>query len=214
MKKHTGLLILSILALLFFGGSAFFMRNLLFGGIAATYEEAVDNYSEYSEKWISYDVVACLGPFAEYTETQYFIPTSHKYYYVCWMEDGAMMPMCVSDKKDREYLDALTEATYDYVDGKTEIIEVDPRTFVGTVSATNKDVNMYYNDALKDLKATESDGVDVKYVLLDCAEDRAHYILLVGAVMLIPILGFVVCFVGIRKDKKKQENEPETYLPR
>ena len=67
--KKTGLLIVSIIAFVLFGAVAFFMRDLLFGGVKGTYEEVVDNYESYSEQWISYEVVACLGNYAEGTES-------------------------------------------------------------------------------------------------------------------------------------------------
>ena len=129
--KSIRLLIVSLLALALFGTALFFMRNLIFGGVVGTYEEAALNRAEYNDKWISYEVVACLGEYAEETETQYFIPTGHAYYYVIWMADGSIMPLSVSKKADREYLDALTDATYAYIDGTTKMIEMEPRTFVG-----------------------------------------------------------------------------------
>ena len=214
MQKRTGLIIISAIALVFFGGVVFFLRDLLFGGIAATYEKASRDQSAYSDKWISYEVIACLGEYAEYTETEYFIPTKHAYYYMCWMEDGGLMPLSVSGKKDREYLDAMTDATYDYIEGKTDYIEMEPKTFVGVVKNQEREATNYYNSMLEEMDATEADGFKVNYVLLDCSESRTYYIFLASAVMCIPILGFVVSFVGFRKDKKKLENEPETYLPK
>ena len=71
--KKTGLLVVSIIAFVLFGACAFFMRDLLFGGVKGTYEEVVDNYNAYSEQWISYEVVACLGNYAEETESYSFI---------------------------------------------------------------------------------------------------------------------------------------------
>lgn len=214
MHKRTGLIIISTLALLLFGVCVFSLRDLIFGGVAATYETASENQYEYADKWITYEVIACLGEYAEYTETEYFIPTKHAYYYMCWMEDGALMPLSVSSKKDREYLDAMTDATYDYIEGKTDSIEMEPKVFTGVVKTQEREALNYYNGMLEEMNATEKDGFKVKYVLLDCSESRSHYIFLASAVMCIPILGFVVSFVGFRKDKKKQENEADTYLPR
>lgn len=214
MSKRVGLIVLSALALVLFGGVSFFMRHLLFGGVVATYEEASSNQYAYSDQWISYDVVACLGNYAEYTESQFFIPTEHKYYYICWMEDGSMMPLCVSDKDDREYLNDLTDATYSYVNGDTDMIRVAPRSFVGTVVNQNRELKGYYDDYLTRINATSKDGVNVNYVVLDCATSRTQYLLLCGAVMLVPIGGFAVSIIGIVNDKKKQKNETETYLPR
>lgn len=214
MQKRTGLLIISLVALLLFGTCIFFFRNLLFGGVVATYEEASKDQSEYSQKWVSYEVIACLGEYAEYTETQYFIPTEHKYYYMCWMEDGAIMPIVVSSKKDREYLDSMTDATYDYLDEITDYIEMEPKTFIGTVENQSSEATKYYKDYLNGISASESDGFDINYVVLDCSGSRVGYFLLCGGVMMIPILGLVVCFVGYRKDKKKEANETETYLPK
>lgn len=110
--KNTKLLIISLVAFVFFGIIIFFMRNLIFGGIAGTYEEAQPNKSAYTDKWISYEVIACFGEYAEETETEYFIPTGHSYYYLIWMADGSIMPLSVSKKADKEYLDALTLAKY------------------------------------------------------------------------------------------------------
>ena len=93
MKSNKRLLIISIIAFVFFGVICFFLRNLIFGGVAGTYEEAVPNRSEYNDKWISYEVIACLGVYAEETESQYFIPTGHSYYYLIWMADGSIMPL-------------------------------------------------------------------------------------------------------------------------
>ncbi|MBQ5767834.1 MAG: hypothetical protein IIV94_02970, partial [Clostridiales bacterium] len=133
MKGKVRLAVVSVLCLLLFGTCTFFLRNLIFGDVKATYEEAEPNYSEYNDQWISYEVIACLGCYAEGTESYNFIPTGHEYYYMVWMVDGSVMPLSVSKKADREYLDALTDATYDYVDGKTDMIEMEPRTFLGTV---------------------------------------------------------------------------------
>ena len=212
--KNTRLLIVSILALVLFGTCIFFLRDLIFGGVVGTYEEAQPNMSEYRDKWITYEVTACLGEYAEETETQYFIPTGHTYYYVIWMADGSLMPLSVSKKADREYLDALTEATYDYIDGKTKMIEMEPKTFIGTIKSQETEAKKYYDEALSYMGTTVSDGWTVRYELLDCTETRVKYILLCSAVMMIPVLGLVVTAVGARKEKRRQQNPEQDYLPR
>ena len=58
MKKTTGLIVLLVIFVIFFGAVTFFMRDLLFGNVVATYEEAEPNYKSYSDKWISYEAVA------------------------------------------------------------------------------------------------------------------------------------------------------------
>ena len=214
MKNNKKLLIISIIAFVFFGVICFFLRNLIFGGVAGTYEEAVPNRSEYNDKWISYEVIACLGVYAEETESQYFIPTGHSYYYLIWMADGSIMPLSVSKKADREYLDALTEATYDYIDGKTKMIEMEPKTFIGTIKSQETEARKYYDEALSYMGTTTADGWTVRYELLDCTETRVKYILLCSAVMMIPVLGLVVTAVGARKEKRRQENPEQEYLPR
>ena len=148
MKSGVRLLIISTLALIFFGVAAFFTRDLIFGGVVGTYEQAAADRNSYNDKWVSYDVVACLGKYAEATETTNLIPTGHTYYYVVWMKDGSFMPLAVSKKADREYLDALTNATYDYIDKKTERIEMDPKTFTGTVKSQETKAKNYYDEAL------------------------------------------------------------------
>ena len=212
--KKTGLLVVSIIAFVLFGACAFFLRDLLFGGVKGTYEEVADNYEAYSEQWISYEVVACLGNYAEETESYSFIPTGHEYYYIIMMEDGSVMPMTVSKKTDREYLDALTDATYDYFDGVTKTISVPPREFIGTVKAQKSDAEKYYKEGLDYLKISEKEGWVIRHVLLDCTSSRASTILLVGGVMLIPVFGFVTYFVNAAKEKKKKLNPEEEYLPR
>ena len=214
MKSNKRLLIISIIAFVFFGVICFFLRNLIFGGVAGTYEEAVPNRSEYNDKWISYEVIACLGVYAEETESQYFIPTGHSYYYLIWMADGSIMPLSVSKKADREYLDALTEATYDYIDGKTKMIEMEPKTFIGTIKSQETEAKKYYDEALSYMGTTVSDGWTVRYELLDCTETRVKYILLCSAVMMIPVLGLMVTAVGARKEKRRQQNPEQDYLPR
>ena len=211
--KRARLLIISILCFVLFGACIFFLRNLLFGGVAASYEEAALNKEAYKDQWITYDVVACLGEYAEATETQYFIPTGHEYYYLIWMEDGSIMPLSVSKKADREYLDALTDATYDYIDGKTKMIEMEPRTFVGVVKAQESEAVSYYNGSLQSAGITPTAGYTIRYELLDCTMNRTDYLLLAGGVMLIPILGVVVTIVGYKKEKKKVQGE-EAYLPK
>ena len=185
--KKTGLLVVSIIAFVLFGACAFFMRDLLFGGVKGTYEEVVDNYNAYSEQWISYEVVACLGNYAEETESYSFIPTGHEYYYI---------------------------TTYDYFDGVTKTISVPPREFIGTVKAQKSDAEKYYKEGLDYLKISEKDGWVIRHVLLDCTSSRASTILLVGGVMLIPVFGFVTYFVNAAKEKKKKLNPEEEYLPR
>ena len=105
MKSQVKLLVLSIIALIFFGVAAFFTRHLIFGDVVGTYDQAAANRTEYNDKWVSLEVVACLGKYAEKTESTNFIPTGHDYYYVIWMKDGSFMPISVSSKADREYLD-------------------------------------------------------------------------------------------------------------
>ena len=56
MKSQIKLLILSTIALLFFGVAAFFLRNLIFGDVVGTYEQAAANRTEYNDKWVSYEV--------------------------------------------------------------------------------------------------------------------------------------------------------------
>ena len=212
--KSVKTLIISIFCLILFGACAFYFRNLMFGGIAATYEQAEPNRSEYNEKWISYEVVACLGEFAEGEESYAFIPVGHEYYYLIWMEDGSIMPLSVSKKADKEYLDALTEATYDYIDGTTRMIEMEPRTFVGTVSSLDSDAAPYYKDALRYMEINEADGWVVRNTQLDCSKTRTSYLLLVGAVMIIPVLGITSSVITAKKEKRKKENPEQDYLPR
>ena len=214
MKSTVRLAIVSVLCLLLFGTCAFFLRNLLFGGIAGTYEQAEPNRSEYNEKWISYEVVACFGCYAESTETYAFIPTGHEYFYLIWMEDGSIMPLSVSKKADREYLDALTEATYDYIDGKTRMIEMEPRTFIGTVGSQDSEIARYYRDALNSMEISEADGWVIRTVLLECSKSRTSYLILVGAVMMIPVIGITTTIISFRKEKRKSKNPEQEYLPR
>ena len=213
MKGTVRLAVVSVLCLLLFGTCTFFLRNLIFGGVKATYEEAEPNYSEYNDQWISYEVIACLGCYAEGTESYNFIPTGHKYYYMVWMVDGSVMPLSVSKKADREYLDALTDATYDYVDGKTDMIEMEPRTFLGTVKTQESEAKQYYREALTYLEISEADGWVVRNVLLDCTKTRASYILLCGGVMMIPVIGIISTIVTAKKEKRKRDNPTMDYLP-
>ena len=211
--KKTGLLIVSIIALILVGVAAFAMKDLMFGDVKGRYEEVVDNYTDYKEQWISYEVVACLGNYAEGTESYSFIPTGHEYYYIIWMEDGSVMPMCVSKKADKEYLDQLTDATYDYLDGITDTISIPPREFTGTVKSQKAEAEKYYKEGLNYLKISAGNGWVVRDVLFDCTSTRAGTILLVCGVTLIPIIGFAAYFVNLGKDKKKLKPEEE-YLPR
>ena len=214
MSSGKRLLIISIIGFIIPVLAIVFMKDLLFSGVAATYEEAALNQSEYSDKWISYEVIACLGEYAEETETQYFIETGHTYYYIIWMADGSLMPLSVSKKADKEYLDAMTDATCDYLEGKTKMIEMEPRTFIGTVSNQKTEAVSYYNDMLSYLKLTEDDGWVVRYTLLDCTGSRAGSIALVSIVTLIPVLGVVISIVSIKKENRKPKNQEELYLPK
>ncbi|MBR3340411.1 MAG: hypothetical protein IKG30_02225 [Clostridiales bacterium] len=212
--KNTKLLIISLVAFVFFGIIIFFMRNLIFGGIAGTYEEAQPNKSAYTDKWISYEVIACFGEYAEETETEYFIPTGHSYYYLIWMADGSIMPLSVSKKADKEYLDALTLATYDYCDGKTRMIEMEPRTFIGTIKSQETEALRYYNEALTGMETTAANGWTIRYELMDCTDTRLGYILLCSAVIMIPVFGIVSYIVSVKKEKKTKVNGETGYLPR
>lgn len=211
--KKTGLLIVSIIALILVGVAAFALKDLMFDDVKGRYEDVVDNYTDYKEQWISYEVVACLGNYAEGTESYSFIPTGHEYYYIIWMEDGSVMPMCVSKKADKEYLDRLTDATYDYLDGVTDTISIPPREFTGTVKSQKSEAEKYYKEGLNYLKITAANGWVVRDVLLDCTSTRTGTILLVGGVSLIPILGFVAYIVNLGNGKKKLKPEEE-YLPK
>ena len=131
-----------------------------------------------------------------------------------WMEDGSIMPMSVSKKADREYLDALTDATYDYLDGKTRMIEMEPRTFTGTVSSQDSEIAGYYRDALNSIEINETNGWVIRSVLLDCSNSRTGYILLVGAVMMIPVMGIALTIRNIAKEKRRNKNPEQEYLPR
>lgn len=212
--KSTKLLIVSLLLLALFGAALFFTRHLVFEGVSGTYEEAALNRADYQDRWISYEVIACLGEYAEETETQYFIPTGHAYYYVIWMADGSIMPLSVSKKADREYLDALTDATYAYIDGTTKMIEMEPRTFVGTISSQEREAVQYYNEALGYMDISTADGWTVRYELMDCTQSRGGYIALISIVMLLPVGGLIIFFRSYAKEKKKKLNPEMDYLPR
>ena len=208
------LLVISILAFVLFGTVVFFMRDLIFGGVAATYEEAALQQDQYRDKWISYEVIACLGEYAECDKTEYFITTGHEYYYMIWMYDGSVMPMCVSKKEDKEYLDKLTDATFDYLDGKTEYINMDSKTFIGQVKSQPSEALAYYNSELNSWGITAADGYTIRYTLLDCTSTRGGTIALVCAVMMIPILGIVITITTAKKEKRKLENPQMDYLPK
>ena len=212
--KNPKLFIVSIIALVLFGAIAFFMRNLLFGGVVATYEEAALNPEQYRDQWISYEVIACLGEYAEETETHSFIPTGHEYYYVVWMADGSIMPLSVSKKADKEYLDAMTEATYDYIDGKTKMIEMEPRTFIGTIKTQKSEALSYYKEAMYYMETTEANGWTVRYEQLDCSGTRTGYLLMVGALTLLSVGGIVLSFVATPKGVKRKSNPEMDYLPK
>ena len=214
MKSSTRLLIVSGLALVIPLLCGFFMRDLLFKGVAATYEEAALNQHEYRDKWISYEVSYCFGEYAEATESHYFIPTGHEYYYLVCMEDGSIMPLSVSKKADKEYLDALADATYAYWNYETDYIDLEKRTFIGTVSSQEPQILGYYNDTLNEMEITEANGWTIRYTLLDCTSTRAGTIALVCAVTMIPVLGFVTAFASARKEKKKSEHQEESFLPK
>ena len=213
MKSQAKLLVISTIALIFFGVAVFFLRGLIFGDVIGTYEQAAANRSEYNDKWVSYEVVACLGKYAEKTESTNFIPTGHEYYYLIWMKDGSFMPISVSKKEDREYLDKLTDATYDYIDKKTEKIEMDPKVFTGTVKSQESKAKTYYMEALNKMNILGKTKNTIYYDLMDCSASKTYYRLLAGGVLLIPVLGYTVAIVNIAKARKKPSKEEE-YLPK
>lgn len=216
MKKtsSTGLLILSVVFLLFLGVVTFFMRDLIFGGVVATYEEAMPNHKAYNDQWISYEVVASLGLYAEETESYAFIPTGHEYYYMIWMKDGTVMPMIVSKKADKDYLESLTNATYDYLDGKTKAIEVPPREFIGTVKSQKSDAEKYYKEGLDYLKISEKDGWKISHVVLDCTDSRGGTIAMISVLLLLPIGCIALAIVNIKKERRKSANPQDEFLPK
>lgn len=212
MKSQAKLLVISTIALIFFGVAVFFLRGLIFGDVVGTYEQAAANRTEYNDKWVSYEVVACLGNYAEKTESTNFIPTGHEYYYLIWMKDGSFMPISVSKKEDREYLDKLTDATYDYIDKKTEKIEMDPKVFTGTIKSQEAKAKNYYREALSKMNILGKTKNTIYYDLMDCSASKTYYRLLAGGVLLIPVLGYTVAIVNIAKTKKKSSQEE--YLPK
>ena len=214
MSSGKRLLIVSIITFIIPIMLIVFLRDSLFKGVVATYEEAALNRYDYVEQWVSYDVIACLGCYAEETETTDFIETKHEYYYLIWMADGSIMPLSVSKKADREYLDALTDATYDYCDGKTKMIEMAPKTFVGMVTTQPNDARKYYDEALVYLGTTEAEGWTVRYELLDCTSSRAKNIAMVGAVTLVPILALAYSIFRIRKENEQIKHQEDYYLPK
>lgn len=213
MKSQIKLLVLSTIALIVFGLGVFFLRNLIFGDVVGTYEQAAVNRTEYNDKWVSLEVVACLGKYAEKTESTNFIPTGHEYYYVVWMKDGSFMPISVSSKADREYLDNLTNATYDFIDKKTQDITIESKTFIGTVKSQETKAKGYYDNALVNLKIKGNTTKTIYYELMDCSSSKIHYRLLAGGVMLIPVFGYAAAFAGIAKRKKMDSKEGE-FLPK
>ena len=213
MKSQVKLLVISTIALIFFGVAVFFLRGLIFGDVVGTYEQAAANRTEYNDKWVSYEVVACLGKYAEKTESTNFIPTGHEYYYLIWMKDGSFMPISVSKKEDREYLDALTDATYDYIDKKTDKIGMDPKVFTGTVKSQETKAKTYYTEALNKLNILGKTKNTIYYELMDCSASKTYYRLLAGGVLLIPVLGYAVAIINIAKEKKKA-SQGEEYLPK
>ena len=213
MKSQAKLLVISTIALIFFGVAVFFLRGLIFGDVVGTYEQAAANRTEYNDKWVSLEVVACLGKYAEKTESTNFIPTGHEYYYLVWMKDGSFMPISVSKKEDREYLDNLTDATYAYIDKETNDIEMDPKVFIGTVKSQEAKAKTYYDEALVKMNIKGNTTHTIYYDIMDCSSSKTHYRLLAGGVLLIPILGYTVAFVNIAKQKKKPSKE-EQFLPK
>lgn len=213
-KEHVGLLILSVITLFMFGALMFFLKDLIFGGVKATYEEAMYNHTAYIEQWISLDVYGCFGEYCEETETDYFFPTKHTYYYVIWLDDGKVMPLCVSKKEEKEYLDALTDATYAYLYGETPSIQMAPHTFTGTVTAQQSKAGSFYKDFLDEIDVTEENEWEISNVLLVCTSNRASTILMVCAIMLIPILGIVVVAVAAVRNNRKKLKPEEMYLPK
>ena len=94
------------------------------------------------------------------------------------------------------------------------MIEMESRTFTGTVSSLDSDVVKYYKEALTYLEISEADGWVIRDTQLDCSKTRTSYILLIGAVLMIPVIGIVSTVVNLKKEKKKKENPEMDYLPR
>ena len=210
--KHKGLLIASILLFVLVGTCVFFMRDLLFGDVKATYEEVMYNHESYKDQWISLDVYGCFGCYAEGTESHSFLSTSHEYYYIIWLDEGKVMPLSVSKKEEKEYLDNLTDATYDYLEGKTAKINLPPHTFTGTVKNQEAKAGLYYTQTLRELDIDELKGCKV---LLDCTSTKGGTIALTCGVALIPIFGIVASIISSKDSVKKRKMKPEEeYLPK
>ena len=213
--KHKGLLIASILLFVLFGISVFFLRDLLFGDVKATYEEAMYNHEAYKDQWISLDVYGCFGCYAEGTESYSFLSTSHEYYYIIWLDEGKVMPLSVSKKEEKEYLDNLTDATYDYIEGKTAKINLPPHTFTGTVKKQEAEAGLYYTRTLMDWEIDKPHGWEASEVLLDCTSTKGGTIALACGVALIPIFGIVASIISSTDRVKKKKIKPEEeYLPK
>lgn len=207
------MLIISLVMLVVLGGVVFFMRDLLFGDVVATYEQAQPEQTEYQDKWLSYEVLGCLGEYCEGKESYGFIPAGHEYYYLIWMADGSVMPLSVSKKADKEYLDELADATWDYIEGTTSSISVEPRTFNGTIKTQETEAFKYYREALSKMGITGIGDAGYHNELLDCTKTKTDYYILFGLITLVPIFGIIVAFTTEGKKSKKQKNQEQTFLP-
>ncbi|MCQ2503499.1 MAG: hypothetical protein MJ084_07115 [Saccharofermentans sp.] len=211
--KNKKLFVLALVFLAIIGLVVFFMRDLVFGGVVTTYDIACRDTDAYSDQWVSYEVAGCLGEYCEGTDTYGFIPTGHQYYYVVWMNDGSFMPISVSKKADKEYLDSLTDATYYYLDDKTDYIMSEPRTFVGTVKKTQEsEAAGYYREALDDFGINGMEYT-IHNELFDCTSSKTNYIVMISLLTCLPIICIIVSFVSEGPKTKKQLQSEETFLP-
>lgn len=175
--------------------------EFLFGGEPRDIMSAMPKYGSSSSEHVTLNVNAVIANYA-YTKHRIngIIPFGTDQHYIIWLEDGSVVSLKVKNKKTIRKLDAMIDATWDYLEGKTTTLP-EPIKLQGQLSYIEYEINSYYKNTLANIGFSDS-GLPIHYIEVDLTQTKGRVIFL--ETVLLVLAGFCsVSLVKTIKERKK-----------
>lgn len=177
-KKKMIALIAVIIVFVAFGSIYLaYKAEYIFGGEPRDIMSAMPKNGSRSTEHVTMNINAVVANYA-YTKHRIngIIPFGTDQHYIIWLEDGSVVSVKVKNKKTIRKLDAMIDATWDYIQGKTTTLP-EPIKVQGQLSYIEYEIQNYYKKTLNDIGFTES-GLPIHYIEVDLTETKGRAIFL------------------------------------
>lgn len=214
MQKIESILFSIVCCGLFFlaGWGLWDGADVMFGRVEDFYEKEAESGIEDGD-YVSLYVDGVLGNFAETTTHKYyFIPVGKDRHYIIWLDDQEIISLTVSGDKKVEQLDTICDATWDYLNGISQVYDVPGKNFRGRITKPDSELKGYMNNELKKLGITEEE-FRIYPLTIDTTETplKSWILFLVPLLLAIILLCLIVRDVKMKKEEERRKRRRSHY---